>query len=199
MGYPEARLLVFAKAPVPGEVKTRLIPALGAQGAAALHARLTRHTVVMALAANIAPVELWCSPDDQHPFFRELPVPRRIQCGTDLGERMGNALCTVLTQAHCAILIGTDCPALTGNYLREAVERLAQGEDAVLGPAEDGGYVLIGLRRCDARLFEGIAWGTAGVLAATRARLAKCGFRWHELSTLWDVDRIKDLVKLPLF
>jgi len=196
--YPEARLLVFAKAPVPGEVKTRLIPALGAQGAAALQARLTRRAVETALAANVAPVELWCSPDDRHPFFHELPVARRVQRGTDLGERMADALCTALAQSRFAILIGTDCPTLTDDYLRDAAECLALGEDAVLGPAEDGGYVLIGLRRCEARLFEGIAWGTAEVLAATRARLAECGFHWHELPTLWDVDRVDDLARLPL-
>lgn len=196
--YPDARILVFAKAPVPGEVKTRLIPALGAQAAAALHVRLVRQTIETAVAARVAPVEIWCSPDDQHPLFRALALPRHVQRGRDLGERMAHAMDTALADSRFAILIGTDCPVLTGDYLRRAAERLAQGEDAVLGPAEDGGYVLIGLRRHDPRVFEGIAWSTAQVLPATRARLAEHGFRWHELPCLWDVDRAEDLERMSL-
>jgi len=193
----DVRILVFAKAPVPGEVKTRLVPALGARAAAELHARLARRTIDMAVAAQVAPVEIWCSPDDAHPFFRALELPRRIQRGRDLGERMANALREALGECRFAILIGTDCPPMTGDYLREAAARLASGDDAVLGPAEDGGYVLIGLRRPKARLFESMPWGTAQVLAATRARLAELGLRWHELPPLWDVDRAEDLARLP--
>lgn len=194
--YPDARILVFAKAPVPGEVKTRLIPALGAPAAAELHARLARRTIETALSAHVAPVELWCSPDDAHPFFRSFALPRRIQHGRNLGTRMAHAFDVTLAESHFAILIGTDCPALSGEYLRAAAEHLAQGEDAVLGPAEDGGYVLIGLRRHDPRLFEDVRWGTAQVLDATRARLEERGFRWHELPCLWDVDRVEDLQRL---
>lgn len=196
--YPDARLLIFAKAPVPGEVKTRLVPALGAPAAAELHARLARRAIETAVSAGVAPVELWCSPDDAHPFFRAFALPRRVQGGRDLGERMAQALDATLAESRFAILIGTDCPVLTGEYLREAAERLAQGEDAVLGPAEDGGYVLIGLRRRDPRLFEDIAWGTPQVLDATRARLAERGFRWHELRCLWDVDRAEDLKRMAI-
>ena len=193
----DARILVFAKAPVPGEVKTRLVPALGARAAAELHARLARRTIDMAVAAQVAPVEIWCSPDDAHPFFRALELPLRIQRGRDLGERMANALCDALSARRFAILIGTDCPSMTGEYLREAAGRLAGGEDAVLGPAEDGGYVLIGLRRPEARVFQRIPWGSAQVLAATRRRLVGLGLRWHELPCLWDVDRAEDLARLP--
>ena len=196
MRYPDARVLVFAKAPIPGEVKTRLIPALGAEAAADLQARLTRRAVEMAVSSNVAPVEIWCSPDDQHPSFRALGLPRRIQRGRDLGERMADGFHASLAHSRFAILIGTDCPAMTGDYLRDAAERLAHGEDAVLGPAEDGGYVLIGLRRYDPRLFAGIAWGTAQVLSATRARLAQSGCHWHELPYLWDVDRVEDLERI---
>jgi rSAM/selenodomain-associated transferase 1 len=196
--YPEARILVFAKAPVPGEVKTRLVPALGAQAAAELHERLVRRTLRTATSSRVAPVEAWCSPDDTHPFFRTLSLPRRVQCGRDLGERMAHAFHVTLADSRFAILIGTDCPALTGDHLREAAEHLAQDKDAVLGPAEDGGYVLLGLRRDEPRLFDGVAWGTAQVLDATRARLEGCGLRWHELPGLWDVDRPEDLKRMAI-
>lgn len=196
MLYPDARILVFAKAPIPGEVKTRLIPAMGAEAAADLQARLARRAVEMAVSANVAPVEIWCSPDDRHPFFRELALPRRVQRGRDLGERMADAFRATLTGCRFAILIGTDCPPMTGDYLHDAAGSLAQGMDAVLGPAEDGGYVLIGLRHHDSRLFRDVAWGTEQVLPATRERLAQNGFRWHELPCLWDVDRAEDLERM---
>jgi hypothetical protein len=94
------------------------------------------------------------------------------------------------------VLVGTDCPALTADYLAQAFALLDGGADAVVGPAEDGGYILIGLRRTDKRLFDGVAWGTASVLDETRARLAALGWSWQELETLWDVDRPEDLERL---
>ncbi len=196
MYYPDARVLVFAKAPVPGEVKTRLIPSLGEQGAAELHARLTLRTLDMVMQANVAPVELWCSPDNQHPFFRALTMPQQIQSGQNLGARMAHAVSSALVRSRFVILVGTDCPAMSGDYLRDAAARLAQGADAVIGPAEDGGYVLIGLSRDDARLFENVPWGTAGVVQATRDRLEESGFHWHELPCLWDVDRAEDVNRM---
>jgi glycosyltransferase A (GT-A) superfamily protein (DUF2064 family) len=94
-------------------------------------------------------------------------------------------------------LVGSDCPVLTAEYLRDAAAALAGGNDAVFGPAEDGGYLLIGLaRKPSAQLFEGIAWGTATVMQETRKRLARFDWRWHELTTLWDVDRPEDLLRL---
>jgi glycosyltransferase A (GT-A) superfamily protein (DUF2064 family) len=93
-------------------------------------------------------------------------------------------------------LIGSDCPALAPRHLRRADKALRGGADAVLAPAEDGGYVLIGLSRFDRRLFDGIAWGSAKVLEETRARLRALGWRWQELETLWDVDRPADYRRL---
>ena len=97
--------------------------------------------------------------------------------------------------AH-VLLIGADCPALTARHLCQARQALLGGADAVLAPAEDGGYVLMGLSRFDARLFEDIAWGSDGVLQETRARLRALGWRWRELETLWDVDRPEDYERL---
>ncbi|MEO6697527.1 MAG: TIGR04282 family arsenosugar biosynthesis glycosyltransferase, partial [Gammaproteobacteria bacterium] len=147
----DARIMVFAKAPVAGTVKTRLIPALGAHGAAALHTTLTRHSIATAVNAPLCPVELWCSPDAHHPFFaqcqKDFGVTLQQQQGNNLGERMAQAFDTVLQQHPYAVVIGTDCPTLTTQDLRAALNALHEGFDAVIGPAEDGGYVLIGLRR----------------------------------------------------
>ena len=189
----DALTIVFAKAPRAGEVKTRLIPVLGAGGAAALHGRLLHRTLATATNAGLGPVELHCAPDESDAFLRDCGrrygVALAPQTGCDLGARLCNAFDEALARHPRIIIVGTDCPVLTEQHLRDAQAVLAQGDDAVLVPAEDGGYALIGLTQCDARLFEGIAWGTDSVLAATRERLKALGWRWRELETLWDIDR----------
>ena len=175
------RVLVFAREARAGRVKTRLIPLLGEQGAARLHARLVRRAVGTARAARLGAVEL---------------VWARRQRGADLGERMRHALARALRRAPRAILIGADCPALRARDLRRAARWLAGGADAVFAPAEDGGYALIGLRRVSPRLFAGVAWGGAQVMAQTRERLAALGWRWRELPAVWDVDRPEDYRRL---
>lgn len=196
--FSDASLMIFAKAPVAGAAKTRLAPVLGEQEAADLHARLTERILHTVVSANLAPVELWCSPDCRHPFFQAVTgtIGRRVQHGQDLGDRMANAFDSALGHHPYAVLIGTDCPAMTADYLTRAFALLDGGVDAVLGPAEDGGYMLIGLRRMDKRLFEGVTWGTDRVLGETRERLTELGWRWQELETLWDVDRPEDLERL---
>jgi rSAM/selenodomain-associated transferase 1 len=195
--FPGGVILIFAKAPVAGEVKTRVIPALGAQGAAHLHEQLARRCIAEACSAALCPVQLWCAPDAAHPFFahcqKEFGVPLRTQQGEDLGARMAHASRTALETASYAVIIGTDCPDLTAHDLRAALDALQQGHDAVLGPAEDGGYVLLGLRRTAPLLFENMPWGTGQVLALTRARLKRLQWRWHELPARRDVDRPQDL------
>jgi len=193
--------MVFAKAPVPGRVKTRLVPALGERAAAELHRQLAERTLCTALAAGLGPVELWCAPGTDDAFFaacaRQYGISLRAQGEGDLGIRMGRALEHALMGGSSGLLIGSDCPVLTAEYLREAAAGLAGGNDAVFGPAEDGGYVLIGLaRKPSAQLFEDIAWGTATVMQETRARLARLDWRWRELAALWDVDRPEDLLRL---
>jgi len=193
-------VIVFAKAPQPGSVKTRLIPLLGAEGAAALHARLVERALATARRAALDRLELHCAPDASDPFFgfcaHHYGAVLTPQAEGDLGARMLAAFEAVLAAHARALLIGTDCPALTARHLRQADEALREGNDAVLVPCEDGGYALIGLTRCDARLFDGIAWGGSQVMAETRARLAALGWRWHELETLWDVDRPEDYTRL---
>ena len=196
----DTKLLVFTKAPQPGAVKTRLIPVLGEEGASALHARLVKRTLATARASGVGQVELWCAPDADDPFLRfcggRYGVSLVAQCEGDLGKRMLYAFQQALTSTARAILIGTDCPALTDRHLRDADRWLAAGMDAVVAPAEDGGYALIGLTRCDARLFEGITWGTSHVMKDTRERLSALGWRWQELESLWDVDQPEDYQRL---
>lgn len=193
-------IIVFARAPFPGAVKTRLIPLLGAQGAAELHARLARQTLSTARAAAFRRIELHGSPGIDDPFFRScaenFAVALRAQAGGDLGARMFAAFESALAVHSRVLLVGSDCPALTAEHLSKADHSLRDGADAVLVPCEDGGYALIGLRRADARLFEGIAWGTGAVMADTRSRLKELGWNWRELETLWDVDRPEDYARL---
>ncbi|MEO8038839.1 MAG: TIGR04282 family arsenosugar biosynthesis glycosyltransferase [Betaproteobacteria bacterium] len=199
---PDARpaVLLFAKAPEPGQVKTRLAPELGNGAAAVLAARLTLRALETAYEADVGPVELWCAPDTTHPFFdvcrRRHGVPLRAQSGTDIGVRMAHALRAALADHRAALLIGTDVPAMTAPDLRAAATALASDHDAVFGPAEDGGYWLVGLKAVDDALFVDLPWGTAQVLAATRERCAALGLRVAEVATRWDVDRPEDLTRL---
>jgi len=195
-----AAVIVFARAPRPGAVKTRLIPLLGSEGAAALHVRLVKHALETAAAASPRAVELHCAPDASDPFFRfcaaHYAVALRAQAGDGLGARMHAALARSLAVHARVLLIGSDCPALAARHLQQAEQALRDGADAVFVPCEDGGYALIGLQRVDAALFDGIAWGTASVMAETRSRLRRLGWNWRELETLWDVDRPEDYQRL---
>lgn len=185
---------ILAKAPVPGLAKTRLIPAIGAHAAAVLQERMTERAVSTAIEAHSGPVTLWCAPDPGHVSFRELvrhyAVTLKRQPDGDLGARMLAAF-----TAAPALVIGTDCPALSPTHLRAATDAL-KDNDVVLIPAEDGGYVLIGARAPQPELFRDIAWGTAAVLAETRTRIAALGLRCAELDALWDVDTENDLARL---
>ena len=190
-------IAIFARAPQPGTTKTRLIQALGAAAAARLQRRLILNALHHASRIGSGRLTLWCAPDTQHHFFRALHahcgVIIRSQSGPDLGARMAHAFA-----AHGGpmLLIGTDCPALQPAHFTTAASLLRDGHDAVFIPAEDGGYVLVGLRQAQPRLFENIDWGSGQVMAQTRDRLAGLGLRWAEPLTLWDVDRPADLARL---
>jgi len=193
------RVAVFAKAPVAGQVKTRLAPLLGDEGAAALHAQLVRRALSTAVAAGIGAVELHCAPDERHELFArcaaQFGVDLVAQRGADLGARMRNAFERAFEQGHALVVIGTDCPGLDADDLRAARDALARAP-AVLSPAEDGGYVLIGLVASVPGLFDGIDWGTSTVLAQTRRRFAQAGVQCAELRELWDLDRPEDYARL---
>jgi rSAM/selenodomain-associated transferase 1 len=205
MLYPEGKILVFCKAPEPGSVKTRLQSVLSPAQCSQLHARLARHTLQTAVDSGVAEVELWCAGATGHAFFQECAqqygIELRLQQGRDLGARM--ALQTALDSRTFAIIIGTDCPVLGADYLRAAAGFLAQQNArmqtarVVIGPAADGGYVLIGADRVLTGAFENIEWGGDRVLQQTRARLLNPHTLYKELATLWDVDRPEDLERLP--
>lgn len=191
-------IAILARAPVPGRVKTRLIPLLGAEGAASLQAWMLQRAVVTALEADVGPVTLWCEGDPgQHDIARcrELgPLHIRSQVVGDLGRRMLAAVWESPTAAG-TLVIGTDCPVLGAAQLRAAARALAD-RDAVLIPAEDGGYVLIGMKTPAAGAFAGIDWGSSRVLGQTRQALDALGWRRAELPALWDVDRAEDVERL---
>ncbi|WP_374659945.1 TIGR04282 family arsenosugar biosynthesis glycosyltransferase [Inhella sp.] len=193
-----ACLTVLAKAPLPGLAKTRLIPALGAEGAAALAERLLAHTLQEARSAGFGRLRLLGSPDAAHPALATHAGHAELgaQQGADLGERMHLALSEGLRLHALALLIGTDAPALDADRLREAARTL-QDVDAVFVPALDGGYALVGLRgRPQPALFEAMRWSTPQVMADTRERLRGLGLRWTELAPVADVDEPADLASL---
>ena len=190
-------IAILAKAPLPGLAKTRLAPVLGADGAANLQARFIAHTVATAQSAALGPVTLWVAPDPHHPVFQAIAAPPGVALAAqpegDLGARM---MAAVEAARGPAIVVGTDCPALTPEHLRAAARTLLDGIDVVIIPVDDGGYGLIGMQRPQPALFEGMIWSTSSVMAETRRRLSRLGLSWREPARLWDVDRPADLDRL---
>lgn len=186
----DVAVLVFAKAALPGRAKTRLIPRLGEWRAARLQARLTARALRTARDARCGTVELHVLGGKT---FR---IRTKKQKGANLGERMYRALRSTLRRHRAAIVIGTDCPVLTPHDLRRAARLLCGSCDAVIAPAEDGGYALIGMRKVSAGIFSGIAWGGSDVYSETAKRLESAGYRWRALRRVWDLDRPADLDRL---
>jgi rSAM/selenodomain-associated transferase 1 len=154
----------------------------------------------MCVTAELAPVQLWCAPDTRHHTFSHLHHAFGVrlvpQPEGDLGMRMQAAFQEALRQSEFALLIGTDCPVMNADYLESAFVALHAGEELVVGPAEDGGYVLLAARKISDSLFRNISWGTGDVLRQTRKRIEVLGYRYRELPSLWDVDYYKDLQRL---
>lgn len=194
------RILIFAKAPLPGQAKTRLIPALGEAGAARLAQRLFELALEQALTARIGPLELCMSPAPDAPEWRSITLPAGIETSDqgegDLGERMARAARRVIGRGEAVLLTGTDCPDLTAARLAEAARQLAK-HDAVLYPAADGGYPLLGLNAFDAGLFFDIPWSTNMVARLTLERMRDLHWRVWIGETLHDIDEPEDLARLP--
>lgn len=194
-------VIVFARAPVPGQAKTRLIPALGPLGAAALAQRMLEHAVSAACDAALGRVEVCVTPDASHPTFDALRGRHRFDFATqgagDIGVRMDRALTRALARSRAAMLIGTDLPAIDADMLRTAASALLE-HDAVFVPALDGGYGLVGLRRPAPGLFHEMQWSTSSVMSTTRARAKSLGLRVAELPPIPDIDEIGDLRHLPV-
>lgn len=195
--YKNVRILMFAKEPVAGQVKTRMQGRLGIEGALDLHCALIEYQLSQVLRGGLAPVELWVSANPEHPFFK--PFSKKVsiyqQEGTDLGARMAYAARVALGRAESVILVGTDCPSVDTAYLEEAITTLKQS-DVVLGPADDGGYVLLGMNQVVDDLFVDMPWGSSQVLSLSTRRLVKREVNFGLLSSRWDVDRPADLGRL---
>jgi hypothetical protein len=197
--YPDVVLMIFCKAPVAGQVKTRLTSEITAEQAMQVHIELSVKMLQLATRNNLCPVQLWCTPSTDHPFFvasaQNYHVTLKQQQGLDLGERMNHAFCSALNTCSHALIMGCDCPSLTEQDLEEALIALNQRKCCVLAPAEDGGYVLIGLNQPHPELFDNMPWGTKHVLEQTRIRIKQYNLHLYELKEQWDVDAPKDLTR----
>jgi rSAM/selenodomain-associated transferase 1 len=191
------RVAVFARYPVAGEVKTRLSPALPRALAAELYAAMLGDALDSAGDAGAGPPILyWASKPREPGSFPVAPrVVVRSQRGLDLGERLTAAFADLLTSpGDRAVVIGADCPDLAPEVIRAALAALGR-QDVVLGPAQDGGYYLIGLRSKAPALFQGIDWGTGTVLSRTLERAAQAGLAVELLGTLGDIDTPEDVAR----
>lgn len=198
---------IFSKPPIAGEVKTRLIPAIGPDQAADLHHRLLRHTLRTVRDARCAR-SLWIAGDTAHPALldasHDFGIGLRKQDGADLGARMKHAMTVLLDRFDGVALVGTDCPVLEARHFEQVWIALHAGAEAAVIPADDGGYVLIAAGRMQPErrnvvldaLFDDMPWSTDRVMPLTRERLESVCAIWRELPALWDVDRPDDLARL---
>ncbi|GGY57066.1 TIGR04282 family arsenosugar biosynthesis glycosyltransferase [Parvularcula lutaonensis] len=185
------RVAILARYPEPGKCKTRLIPALGEEGAAELHRKLTERTLDKARASGLM-VELWGTGGTKKQFKKWLgPVRFREQPEGDLGERLLAA-----ADPYPVIFLGTDCPDFKPKHLRMAAAHLEE-DRFVIGPAHDGGYWTIGLPHACKALFRDMPWGTEKVYNTTLARMAGKDIKPKVLKTLHDLDRPEDLERWP--
>lgn len=201
--YPAGRIIIFAKEPVAGNVKTRLARDIGDEAALRIHQEMVNGTIEMASQSALAQLQLYVSGDYQHPLFQSIAQQQGIQVylqqGSNLGERMFSALNESLDDASYCILIGTDCPVMSADYIDQAFDALEQGQDVVIGPAEDGGYVLIGASRVEASWFNNIDWGSKRVLEQSRQALISSAAKFQQLQPLWDIDQLSDLQRWRLY
>jgi hypothetical protein len=191
-------LITFAKAPVLGRVKTRLVPPLTYEQSYALHQAFIEDTLnKISRLPDIKPCLGYYPRGQKHKFNGMLPVEIDLFCqaGNDLGERMQNALKRYLKQAQQVVIIGADVPSLPEEYIQQAFEQLVS-HDIVIGPAEDGGYYLIGSKADPPDIFSNIPWGTEKVFESTRIRLKQSGCKYAILPSWPDIDRPEDLYHL---
>lgn len=188
-------LMIFAKAPVIGYVNTRLVPDIGVEAATRLQTELIDLRMKQFGHTDKIDVQLWCSPDTHHDNFRrcadENDISLQQQDGTDLGTRMRHAFSLAFERYERAVLIGTDAPEIDHAWVKRALDAL-EDHDVVFVPAEDGGYVLIGMRSSYGDVFRSVPWGTSEVLRVTRQNIIAQKLTWRELETSWDIDCLDD-------
>jgi len=196
MNKNSSKLVVFTRSPVIGEVKTRLQPDYSQEQSLLVHKKLLLNTLALTEKLNSLDIELCCTPSRNTLFFLDcenrFPIRLADQQGADLGERMAFSLSVALQTYEKVIIIGTDCPEIDEFYIENAIQALDEN-DAVIGPAEDGGYVLLGLRKFSPELFTGFSWGSNTVLSQTRQVLNDLAWSYKELGIMRDIDRPEDL------
>ena len=194
------RVIIFTKAALPGFAKTRLISALGKQGAAYLAKRMLLHTLNESLKSNVGTVEICVTPPPTDTIWKDLALPDELKFSDqgkgDLGERLSRVTQRVIDKDESVLLIGTDCIELTAFHLQQATETL-RSFDSILIPATDGGYVLLGLNFFHPCLFKNIKWSTSTVYAETINQLEKLGRSVQIFTSLHDIDEPEDLKFLP--
>lgn len=194
-------LCIFAKAPVCGQVKTRLLPVLNEEQACQLHQDLLQHCISQTQHTEWQS-QLWSS-DVSHSviqaYAKQYQMSLHQQQGTDLGARMDSAMRKSLQKFNYVVIIGSDCPSIDAALIAQALKKLKAGFDVVLGPAADGGYVLIGFSSVAENVFTDIEWGSDQVLKTTRSHLQAAGISWSELAVQRDIDRPDDLTYLQQF
>lgn len=189
---------MFAKLPRLGQVKTRLQPALSAEQALTIYQQLFNHSLTMLLTARLCPVELWFDAEPDQALASQIQkrygaIEIHVQQGDDLGHRMQHALHAVLRRAAKIVLIGSDCPSIDKDYLAKALTLLNRSVPVVLGPAVDGGYVLLAAQTPDLPIFDTVDWGSDQVMMQTRRHLRRLAIDWTELPALIDIDRPEDI------
>jgi rSAM/selenodomain-associated transferase 1 len=187
-------VVVMAKSPQLGKVKTRMQPQLSAAQSLVLHCELVETVITQLKQQSLAPLILQLT--ESHNFFEQFGLSMRLQCGDDLGARMAHAAQQALQDYDWVILLGADCPFIDADYLQQAMETLQDGVQAVVGPATDGGYVLLGLRAVNDLLFRDIRWGSDEVMVKTAERLHALNWQWTLLPLRDDIDCFVDLRKL---
>lgn len=199
MATAKPMLMVVAKQPAAGQTKTRLCPPLTGETAAALYECFLRDTLELMRATPDVSRAIVYLPQDADDYFRQLApdFTLMLQVGANLGERLHQALTTALTQgASAAVIMDSDSPTLPVACLCEAFAHLQEGADVVLGPCDDGGYYLIGLRQPQPRLLHEVPMSTPTVLCDTLAIAAELGLRVALLPTWYDVDTATELQRL---
>jgi len=196
-------LIIFSKPPIAGLAKTRLIPALGEEGAAEYHGKLLRHTLTNVVCEGEWDSHLWCSENMGHSFFQsclaDYAITLHEQSGDDLGERMANAIQSMLGEYESVCIIGSDCPVLNRDKIRIVFASLNSKDDVVITPAEDGGYVLLAVRQqLRTEIFSGIKWGGADVYRQTLNKVRLLALKPAIQPVLWDVDEPADLDRIIL-
>ncbi|MDC1436760.1 TIGR04282 family arsenosugar biosynthesis glycosyltransferase [Gammaproteobacteria bacterium] len=195
--HPDSCIVMFARAPVKGQVKTRLIPALGEQGALDMHVQLMNRQMAVLNKSTLCPKQLWVDQMQEHSAFVPFEGAVKLQKGISLGDKMFYAAEDVLRSSSQVVIIGSDCPGIDESYLELALQELDKSiNDVVLGPAMDGGYVLIAMKHPHHEIFQDIDWGSELVLQQTINRIQNCDLGFSTLPALRDIDTAGDLESL---